>query len=73
MRDSLGALENQEEQTRSSHQVTLLYEMNGVAGDALDLQRGRLLKEATAELQRPCHEHLQEYQQGTRRHLSEVQ
>ena len=48
--------------------------MNGVAGDALENLRRSLLSEATMELeshQRQSHEHLQEYKQGVRRHLSE--
>ena len=50
--------------------------MKSVAGDALENQRRSLLNDATAELQRhqrQSSEHLQEYQQGVRRHLSEVQ
>ena len=72
----MGALENQAEQTWTSHQVTLLNEMNCVASDALEKKRRNLLKEATTELerhQRQRHEHLQDYQQSVRRHVSEVQ
>ena len=50
--------------------------MKSVAGDALENQRRSLLTEATAELQRhqrQSQEHLQEYQRGVRRPLSEVQ
>ena len=47
-----GALENQAEQTWTSHQVTLLNEKNSVVGDALENQRRSLLNEATTELQR---------------------
>ena len=36
MREIIGALESQAEQTWSSHQATSLNEMNGVAGDALE-------------------------------------
>ena len=75
MRERVGALENQAEQTWTSHQVTLLNEMTSVPSDALENQRRSLLNEATAELQRhqrQSHEHLQEYQQGVRRHVSEV-
>ena len=67
----MGALENQAEQTWTSHQATLLNEMNDVAGDALENQRRSLLNEATAELQRhqgKSHEHLQELS-GVRRYL----
>ena len=49
--------------------------MNSVAGDAQENHRRSLLSEPTAELQRhqsESHEHLQEYQQGVRRLLSEV-
>ena len=51
-------------------------EMNSVAGDAVENQRRSLLTEATTQLkrhQRQNHDHLQEYQQGVRRHLSDVQ
>ena len=51
MRERMGALENQAEQNWTSHQVTLLFEIGGVAGDALENQRRSLLNEATAELQ----------------------
>ena len=50
--------------------------MSDVAGDALENQRKSLLDEATPELQRlqrQSLEHLQEYQQSVRRHLSVVQ
>ena len=49
---------------------------NSVAGDALEIQSGRPLNDATVELQRHPREsleHLQEYQKGVRRLLSEVQ
>ena len=62
MRERMGALENQAEQTWTSHRVTLLNKINSVAGDALDNQIRSLLNEATAELQkaskaksRTCH------------------
>ena len=74
VRERTSALENQAEQTWTSHQIMFLNEMNGAAGDALDNQRRSLLNDATAELQRhqrQNHQHLQEYQQGLRRHLSE--
>ena len=72
----MGALEQRAEQTWTPHQDTLWNEVNSVAGDALENQRRSLLSEATTELQRhpgQSHKHLQEYQQGVRRHLSEVQ
>ena len=75
MRERMGALENQEEQTWTEHQVTLLNDMKSVAGDAMENQIRSLLNEASAELhrhQRQTHEHLQAYHQGVRRHLSEV-
>ena len=62
--------------TWTSHQVTLLNEMNSVAGDALENQRRSLLNKATAELQqhqRQSHQHLHDNQNGVRRHLAEVQ
>ena len=68
----MGALENQAEQTWTSHQVVSLNEMHSDASNALENQRRSLLSDATPELQRhqkQSHEHLQEYQ----RHLSEVQ
>ena len=74
--ERLSALENQAEQTWTSHQVMLLYEMNSIAGDELENQRRSLLNEATAELQshlRQFYEHLQEYQQCVQRQLSDVQ
>ena len=73
MRTRIGAVENQAEQTWTSHQITILKEMTSIAGDALENQRRSLLNEATAELQRQSHEHLQEYQQSVQRQLSEVQ
>ena len=72
----MSALENQAEQTSTSHQVMSLNEIKSVASDAQKNQRRSLLNEATIELQRhrsQSHEHLEEYQQGGRRHLSEVQ
>ena len=59
----------------TSHQVTLLNEMSSVGSDAMKNLRTSLLNEATMELQRnQRHSHeLQEYQQGVRRHVSEVQ
>ena len=71
-----GARENQAEQTWTFHQVMLLDEMNSIAGDALENRRRNLLSEASAELERhrkQSQEHLQEYQQGVPRHLSQVQ
>ena len=50
-------------------------ETRSVAGESLENQRRSLLSEATADLprhQRHSRKHLQEYQQGGRRHLSEV-
>ena len=38
MRDKLTALENQAEQSRTSHYESLLNEMNNVAGVALEIQ-----------------------------------
>ena len=76
MREIMGALENQAKQVWTSHQVKLLNEMHSVASDAQQNQRRSLLGEETTELQRHqwhSHEHLQESQQGVRRHLSEVQ
>ena len=73
LRERMGALEKQAEQTWTSHLITLLNEMNDVVGDALENQRRSLLDEATTEVQRhqrPNHEHLEEYVQGVRRHLS---
>ena len=70
----MGPLENEAEQTWTSHQVTLLSEMGGVAGDALENKRRSLLDEATAELQRrqrQNHEDLQDSQQGVRRQVPE--
>ena len=52
MRKRMGALENQAEQTWTSHQITLLSEMNSVASNALENKRRSLLSEATAELQK---------------------
>ena len=72
----MGALENQAEQTWTSHQVTLLNEMNCVASDELENKRRSSLNEATTELerhQRQRHEHLQDCHQSVRRHVSEVQ
>ena len=51
-RERMGALENQADQTWTSHQVTSLNEMNSVATDALESHRRSLLSEATADLQR---------------------
>ena len=76
LRERMDALDNQAEQTWTSHQVTLLDEMDGVAGDALESHGRSLLNEATTERQRhqrQGHEHLLECQQGARRFLSEVQ
>ena len=76
MQEMVGALKNQGEQNWTCHQVVQLNEMNSVAGDALENQRRSLLSEATAELQRhqrQSHKHPRNYQQGVRRHLSEVQ
>ena len=73
MWERMGALRNQAEPTWTSHPVTVSNEMNGVANDELENQRRNLHHEATTELekyQRHGHEHLQEYQQGVRRHLS---
>ena len=59
-----------------SHQVALLNENKSVAGDASEHQRIHLLSEANSELQRygrQSYEHLQDCQQGVRRHVSEVQ
>ena len=47
----LGALEQLAEQSWTSHEVMLLDVMNGVAGDALEIQRRNLLSEANSELQ----------------------
>ena len=69
-------IENQAEQIWTFHHVTLLNEMHSVDGDALENQTTSLLNEATAKFrrhQRQGHEHLQDYQQGGRRHWSEVQ
>ena len=52
MRKRMGALENQAEQTWTSHQITSLSEMNGVASIALENLRRSLLSEATAERQK---------------------
>ena len=41
----MGALENQSDQAWTSHQVSLLHEMNHVAGDALENQRRSLMKQ----------------------------
>ena len=60
-------LANQAGQTWTSHQVSLLSEMNSVAGDALEYQKTSLLSEASAEFQRDqrhSREHLQEDQQS---------
>ena len=73
MPEIMGALPNPAEQTCTYHQVVLLNKVNSVASDALENQRRRgLFNEATMELQRHqrhSHEHLQEYQQGVRRHF----
>ena len=72
LREIMDALENQAEQTWTSHQVAILDEMDGVAGDALESHGRSLLNEATTERQthqRQGHEHFQEYQQGVRRFL----
>ena len=50
IRESMRALENQAEQTWTSHQNTKLNEMNGVAGEALENQISSLPNDATAEL-----------------------
>ena len=71
----MGALENRAEQTWTSHHVIPWNEMKSVAGDALGNQKRNLFDEATAEDQRhqwQIREHLQGYQQGVRRNLSEV-
>ena len=52
MQEILGALDDQAEQTWTSHQVMLLNKTNRVAGDPLENQRRSLLSEATAQLQR---------------------
>ena len=72
LRERMDALETQAEQTWMSHQVTLLDEMNGVAGDAPESHGRSLLNEATTERQmhqRQGHEHLLGYQQGVWRFL----
>ena len=61
---------------KTSRQVMSMSEMNSVASDVLENQRRSLLNEAPTELQkqqRQNHEDLQEYQQGVRRQVSEVQ
>ena len=50
MWERMGALENQAAPTWTSHHVTQLNEMNGVASDVLENQTRRLLNEATMEL-----------------------
>ena len=70
------AIKQRAQQAWTSHEVTLLNEMNCVAGAALEMQRRYLLSEAISELQRhqrQNQEHLQEYQQDVQRHWSEVQ
>ena len=61
-RTILGALETQADQPWRSHQVMFVNDMNS--------------NEATVKLQRhqrQSYDHLQEYQQGVRRYLPEVQ
>ena len=73
MRDRMGAPGNPAEQAWTSHQVTLLNEMNGVAGGVLEHKRRSLLNEATTELQRhqrQRHEHQQEYQKFNKKSKS---
>ena len=71
-----GALEQRADQSWTSDQVSPLDGMNGVAGDALEIQGRSLLSEANSELQRhqrQNQEHPQEYQQDVQRHFSGVQ
>ena len=75
LRRRMGALENQTEQTWTSHRLVSWHEMNSVASDALENQRKSSLSEATAGIQRnsrQSREHLQENQQSGQRHLSKV-
>ena len=67
MRERMVALENQAEQAWTSHHITLLNGLNILPGDAL--QNHRILQRQ----QRQSYELLQEYHQGVRRDLSEVQ